>query len=131
MEAGGDLGLSMNSEATYAPPAPPRQKKNRPGWGVGLTALALLHNVHHVSGCHGHLCSRTLLVVSNGPIGLKDDGACDVCTEGGQGEWTQQGGQPPPPVGAQRGKHEKLPSSRLMGVVTHCKLEISQAHDGG
>lgn len=43
------------------------------------TALALLHDIHHVPSFQSHLRCGTLLVVGDGSVRLQDDGARDVC----------------------------------------------------
>lgn len=61
-----------------------------------LTALTLLHDIHHVPRGQSHLGARSLLEVSDGPVRLQDDGARDVWTEGERGERTGADGLPPP-----------------------------------
>ena len=75
-----------------------------------LTALVLLHDVHHVAGGQRHLGARALLVVSNGAVGLQDDGARDVWAEGGQGEWTRWA----PPLGSPLRALRGSPGQELM-----------------
>ena len=96
-----------------------------------LTALVLLHDVHHVARGQSHLGTRALLVVSDGAVRLQDDGARDVWAEGGQGEWTRWAPPPGSSLRALRGS----PGQELMscphpapdrpGVVTPCVLESS------
>lgn len=79
----------------------PGSKEGRSWQGRRLTTLALLHDVHHVACGQSHLRARALLVVSNGPVCLQDDGARDVWAEGGQGKWTSgMGRHPVVPCGA-------------------------------
>ena len=97
-----------------------------------LTALVLLHDVHHVTRGQRHLRARTLLIVSDGAVRLQDDGARDVWAEGGQGEWTRWAPPPHSPLRALGGS----PGWELMscphpapdrpGVDTPCVLESSR-----
>lgn len=73
----------------------PGPRGGGPGRARRLTALALFHDVHHVTGRQSHLGARGLLIVSDGAVGLQDDGARDVWAEGGQSEQTPPGGRGP------------------------------------
>ena len=102
-----------------------------PGGVRRLTALVLLHDVHHVTRGQGHLRARALLVVSDGAVRLQDDGARDVWAERGQGEWTQWAPPPGSPLLALRGSlgQELMscphPAPDRPGVDTPCVLESS------
>lgn len=63
----------------------PAEVMARTGLALGartLTALALLHDVHHVPSFESHLGLGALLVVGDGSVRLQDDGARDVCGGG-------------------------------------------------
>lgn len=71
----------------------PGPRGGGPGRARRLTALALFHDVHYVTGRQSHLGARGLLIVSDGAVGLQDDGARDIWAEGGQSEQTPPGGE--------------------------------------
>lgn len=47
--------------------------------GRAHTILTLLHDVHHVPSFDSHLGGGALLIVSDGSVGLQDNGARDIC----------------------------------------------------
>lgn len=44
-----------------------------------LTIGALLHNIHQVSGVQRDLMLGGFVIVADGPVGVQNDGASDLC----------------------------------------------------